>query len=328
LRVGVDEAGLGPTLGPLLIGAFASEGPEDLLAALGDCVGPPGSGCAIEIGDSKRIYSGSNKLARLERSVLACWMWAMERQAPPTTARELLASVQAPSGARAPDLRAPWYRDLDEPLPVACHAGELLEATAALRARAKTARVVPLGYRADLISAAQLNSELAEEIERGGSKNTWVVSRTLALAEEMTQLGTHDLARVVCDKAGGRNNYRAPLERAFPEHLVELREQTRQHARYDIHGLLVPGPAIDLSFLMKADDLEARVSIAACLAKYLRELSMRAFNRHFARLAAQQASAPPRPTAGYPQDARRFIDEVAPLAAGSDLPRSRWIRCR
>ena len=73
--VGVDEAGLGPTLGPLVIGAFSTEGPRDFFAALGRAVGPPG--CedeSIEIGDSKRIYQGSRKLVRLERSVLCSWM--------------------------------------------------------------------------------------------------------------------------------------------------------------------------------------------------------------------------------------------------------------
>lgn len=328
LRVGVDEAGLGPTLGPLVIGAFATQGPADFLKALGRTVAPPGSRAGIEIGDSKKIYKGTRKLARLERSVLACWMWAMDRDAPPETAAELLASVQAKQGSRVPDLRAPWYADLDEALPVATDLDELIEASVALRRRAQKIGLEPLGYRADLISASHMNTELATEIEEGGSKNTWVVQRTLALVNEMTVDAAHSHARVICDKAGGRDSYQGPLKRAFPTSVVDILDQRRCEGRYEIHGLLAPGPVIDLSFLMKADDLEPRVSVAACLAKYLRELSMRAFNRHFLGLARTRKRKAPRPTAGYPQDAKRFIDEVASLARSSDLSHACWIRAR
>ena len=196
LIAGVDEAGLGPTLGPLLIATFATAGPSDFFGALGPTIGPPGCSDAIEIGDSKRIHAGVRKLARLEHSVLACWMWTFERDRPPATARELLHSVSAQEGERCPDLRAPWYRDLDERLPVACELEPLLAQTARLRARARSLGLKPQLFRADLISAAMLNHELADEVEQGGSKNTWVVRRTLALVEEAVErLGDLIIAR-------------------------------------------------------------------------------------------------------------------------------------
>ena len=56
--LGVDEAGLGPTLGPLVIGAFASVGPRDLLGALGEVVTRPDPRSdAIEIGASNKMPS-------------------------------------------------------------------------------------------------------------------------------------------------------------------------------------------------------------------------------------------------------------------------------
>ena len=194
--------------------------------------------------------------------------------------------------------------------------------------QAALAGLEPVALRADLITAAAMNQELALEIEDGGSKNTWVVQRTLALVDELTVDSAAASARVVCDKAGGRDSYQAPLERAFPTHVVEIVEQARRVGRYRLDGLLAPGPALELSFVMKADDLEPRVSIAACLAKYLRELSMRAFNRYFSTGAEAAGSPLPRPTAGYPQDAKRFIAEMRWLADREDLPASRWIRGR
>ena len=72
---------------------------------------------------------------------------------------------------------------------------------------------------------------------------------------------------------------------------------------------------------MKADGNDPRVAWASCLCKYLRELSMRAFNRWWAQRVPEL-----KPTAGYPQDAKRFVAEVE--SAAKELQRERWIRAR
>ena len=52
------------------------------------------------------------------------------------------------------------------------------------------------------------------------------------------------------------------------------------------------------------------VALASMLAKYLRELAMEQFNRFW-----QQRAPQVKPTKGYPQDARRFRQEVSAILA-------------
>jgi hypothetical protein len=63
--------------------------------------------------------------------------------------------------------------------------------------------------------------------------------------------------------------------------------------------------AIRIEFLVGADGLRLETALASMLAKYLREIAMGLFNAWWAaRIPAIK------PTAGYPQDASRFISEV------------------
>ena len=74
---------------------------------------------------------------------------------------------------------------------------------------------------------------------------------------------------------------------------------------------------------MGGDRLDPRISWGSILAKYLRELCLRAFNRYFvARVPGL------RPTAGYPEDAKRFIAEVDAALGDGGLERAAWIRSK
>jgi ribonuclease HII len=77
-RVGIDEAGYGPNLGPLVMSAVVCGVPEEhaqasLWKVLKTAVRKSGGrGAAkLPVDDSKKIYSTARGLADLERSVLA-----------------------------------------------------------------------------------------------------------------------------------------------------------------------------------------------------------------------------------------------------------------
>jgi ribonuclease HII len=60
----------------------------------------------------------------------------------------------------------------------------------------------------------------------------------------------------------------------------------------------------------KADGQHMSVALASLIAKYLRERLMSQFNRFWTLRVPGL-----KPTAGYPVDARRFLDEIEPTRA-------------
>ncbi|MFO7565028.1 MAG: hypothetical protein R6X02_20450 [Enhygromyxa sp.] len=344
VRAGFDEAGLGPTLGPLVVAGFVTSaagrddwGPcDDLRGPLASVVGEPGCNDGrVEVGDSKKIHVGARKLARIERTALATVAWVFGEL--PRDVGELFELVAPPSFELDGDRRAPWWTKLDEPLPIACEREELEQLGERLRACARKARVRPLWYRADVISAARINRELALEQRREGTKNTWATHAVLRLAKlAVDELDAPRLA-IWCDKAGGRAAYTEPLRRAFPElatasavdmplfgapaTVLERLGEASERSHYRMSS---SARHIELGFVMGGDRCDPRISWASILAKYLRELIMRGLNRHFAERVPDL-----RPTAGYPEDARRFITELeAALGPGAGLARELWIRSK
>src|SRR5436305_3029060 len=130
--IGVDEAGYGPNLGPLVMTAVACRVPDELAGAdlwhvLGGAVrkgnGPDDGRLVVD--DSKVVYDGARGLAALERGVLgALWRGAA---APPPCLGDLVTWAWPDT---LDDLRGEtWYRG-GGPVPSAVEAGELAQAAA------------------------------------------------------------------------------------------------------------------------------------------------------------------------------------------------------
>ena len=78
-----------------------------------------------------------------------------------------------------------------------------------------------------------------------------------------------------------------------------------------------------VAFKERADSLALPTALASMLAKYVRELYMRAFNQYW------QARKPGlRPTAGYARDAGRFIADIKPLLDGEGVELRRLVRVK
>ena len=130
----------------------------------------------------------------------------------------------------------------------------------------------------------------------------------LSLATSLVEGSSGPPLSVICDKHGGRNRYQHLIAEYFPEWLIEIHGESRAESVYRF------GPSegrIEIRFRTKAEAC-LPVALASMASKYLRELAMKAFNAFWrARIEGL------RPTAGYPQDARRFRAEIAPIQ--SDL---------
>src|SRR5438067_2056574 len=92
-RVGLDEAGYGPNLGPLVLSSSACRVPADASDCLWDCLRPavrkaehPADGRLL-IDDSKKVNDGKEGLAKLEAGVLAALRLNLPPPNPPSPKR-------------------------------------------------------------------------------------------------------------------------------------------------------------------------------------------------------------------------------------------------
>jgi ribonuclease HII len=131
-----------------------------------------------------------------------------------------------------------------------------------------------------------------------------------------------DGIELVVDRHGGRIHYGSLLAQEFPEALVVLVDEEPECSRYSVTERAGPR-SLRITFAEKAERLSFAVALASCLAKYARETAMDAFNAWFAVRAPSL-----RPTAGYNTDARRWLDDAAPVIDGERLDRTCLVRER
>jgi hypothetical protein len=306
ILIGMDEAGYGPNLGPLVVGASAWRLPgkpdnADLYRVLADAVVRPhdrsGADDRLVIGDSKAVYQPASGLGLLERGVLA---------ALGSLGHEPRAWCQA-WNCLAPDCAAeldgePWHQSYNPPLPLAGDTDVMRNAARRLRAACDAGEVELVALRGRALFPAQFNGLVA----RWGNKATVLSRVTLALLAELLVGLPDEPVLALCDKHGGRNFYGPQLQQQFPDWLVECRGEGRAQSTYAI------GPREcrhEVRFLT-GGERELPVALASMVAKYLRELAMRAFNDFWQARVPQLKS-----TAGYPGDARRFKREIAAAQA-------------
>lgn len=297
--IGTDEAGLGPNLGPLLVSATLWElpdgmSPNDLFDALGDSIAPTAGeadGERFVVADSKQLYKSGGTTTHLERGVLVA-LASLKRQA--ETWRTLFDALDPTSSHDRDSI--PWYEGYDEPLPIDLDGVELAPPCRRFADVCRRRGVRLCDMRSRIVYPPEFNRRLASQ-----GKGELLSHVTLGLAAELASPLNGSIS-IVCDKHGGRNRYADLLAQHFPDAFIEIHGESRERSAYAF------GPAdrrIDVCFRTKAESTLA-VGLASMISKYLRELSMRAFNRFW----CEQIEGL-RPTAGYPQDAKRFQKEIA-----------------
>lgn len=134
--------------------------------------------------------------------------------------------------------------------------------------------------------------------------------------------------RVVCDRQGGRTDYGPSLYDWLPpvaaaardnRGSVTMLEETPERCRYEAVVTTPTDQAgtLHASFQPEGETHHLPIALASMTAKLVRELSMHRFNTHWsARGLAQSIEL--KPTAGYVQDARRWLTDAKPLLTKSD----------
>lgn len=319
LVVGIDEAGYGPPLGPLVLGAsvWRTEAPRpdgNWWPVLSKCVAraPSRGGWQLVVADSKQVFARSRGIGGLERSVLAFAQVASEAEI--TSLARLLAYLGAPLSPEV--TRLPWYARLDLALPTATKEAASAELRQRLARTLDTAGLRCAALMADVLPEDALNRRLAQT----PNKATVLLERVLRLIQRAASLALEEPLCVFVDRLGGRCHYRDALLTAFTGRDLRIVEETPACSAYALGG---PPAAWDVSFRIDADQSHLPVALASMTAKYVREVLMRQFNAHWQSLQPTLT-----PTAGYHTDAQRFLAEITPLLPRTGLTADHFVRLR
>lgn len=302
---GIDEAGYGPLLGPLVTSAAAFEMPRDVED---ECLWRVLSGAVTRsaaardgrvcVTDSKKLYSSKKGLAALERTALAAvGAW----RGIPSRLDGLLTLLAEEPAARLREY--PWYGEADTALPLSADAGSVRIAATLLSREAETKGVRMGGLFAEVLPEGHFNRLV------GKTDNKAVVASglVLRLVQRIADAFRGKDITFIVDKQGGRDHYGLMLRRAFEGRRLRVLHEDRQRSEYELIDDTGGGRANRwrIAFCESGESRHLSVALASCVSKYLREAFMHRFNAYWT------ARVPDlRPTAGYYSDGLRFLEEL------------------
>ena len=317
---GIDEAGYGPNLGPLVMTAVVAEGPsdqpprvwDDLPATVSRAEDPSSR---LWVDDSKRVFKARKGRDRLDAASLAV-IDAVGRPLP----RTLAALFEAVGAGSFADVElVPWLDPGSDPRYPPLLSRSFAEAAVARRPFVGAAWRVG-DARSVVVGPARFNAGLATSPT--GSKATVHFAAFAELLRHVWDTTPPDQAIAVRgDKHGGRHFYAEPLRAAFPFAEVIPGVEGPDRSAY---RLLARGRApLAIELIPRADGVDGLVALASIVSKTLREHWMDVFNHHWlGRIPGLK------PTAGYPGDAVRFRRNIEPLCHARGLDPSSWWRTK
>jgi ribonuclease HII len=322
---GVDEAGLGPLLGPLTLGFSVFLTPDNstnLWRALAPWVSddPLKDRERFVVADSKLVFKRTPRCsARLEATALGFLALLDPARRPHTKVGRLLWETPAEIAAEAQTVaQHAWYRDLATALPRHQDASVLeLRVEGLWRVmEQRGVRLLDAGVR--VVPEAELNRSFRATDNK--ARTHWQAS--LHVFRRIWERHAGDGIELVIDRHGGRMHYGALLAVEFQDAVVTLVDEAPECSRYTLAERHGPR-RMQITFAERAEQLSFAVALASCLAKYARESAMDAFNAWFATRAPSL-----RPTAGYTTDARRWLDDAAHVIEHEKLDRACLVRER
>ena len=243
--IGIDEAGYGPNLGPLVQASAAMRLPASdpagwhaLRDVLRRCHEPEDGRLLID--DSKKVNVGPDGVRKLADAVFAA--------SPPTTLAALVGDALADEA---------WF---DGTFPLGAPEPRLPGVT--------------------LLPFATATPEFNRIVADAGTKAAALARGLTALARQALALPGDEPLILLCDKHGGRNFYAPMLQDAFPEGWVVAEREGAAESRYRVLNL---SRDVTIFFRPRADADSVCVALASMMAKYLREVCMGQFNAFWAK---------------------------------------------
>lgn len=301
----MDEAGYGPNLGPLVVTVTVWEVPGsprefDLWDAMSEVAQqtPTKEPLKLHVADSKQVYSPGKGLAALEKSVLSA-LRMLGRT--PQTLTELSEKLQP----RISNLKfdtPPWLSDAELKLPIEINSALIGDLATKWLECCQRSGVTLKEIRSEIVQPQRFNA-----LVRAADNKALALSRlSLNLLRSVWNPDDKEPTLVICDKHGGRNRYEDLLAEVLDGQMVFSVGEAKERSVYRVGST-------ELRFQMKAE-ANFPVALASIVCKYVRELSMHAFNQFWAKHVPGV-----KPTAGYPVDAARFKAEIAEVQAQREI---------
>lgn len=323
---GIDEAGYGPLLGPLVVGCSAFFVPEKMDAAasfddlpciwtlLGKFVSRTRSrsGKKIHINDSKAVYSPATGISELERSVLSI---ATVHEKMAMNLDEFIEQVAADCMAAMRDAR--WYEPSPgEKFPVTQDAISIKMFANALQQDMKRTGVQCRHIAARVLFEKPLNHLL----DQTHNKSSVLFSTVAIHLDYLLRNYADQNLWIFCDRQGGRSHYGPSLRLMFEDWSLGIIQEIEGQSDYELsrNGLMVR-----VTFREKAEAKCLPVAMASMVCKYLRETLMGRFNHWWIKQIPGL-----KPTAGYHTDGMRFLSDIAIRRDQLKIPDAELIRSR
>ncbi|MFC1794978.1 hypothetical protein ACFL3Q_15490 [Planctomycetota bacterium] len=299
ILVGIDEAGYGPILGPLVVSSSIFTLPHNLLTSdlwqiLSKSVSDRRKRLAgrLLITDSKKAYSKSIGIKHLERTVLTA-LKCLDKE--PATLTELLELLCPSCLERLSDY--PWYQDIGD-YSISIDMADKEIASAVLADDLTSNGIELLDLKSRCLDVAYYNKMVAAV----KNKANVLFSATCSLIKSAYDNFEGDDLQIVVDRQGGRVHYRKNLQRMFGDMELKILRESPATSSYELQA---GGKAMRVHFVVGADGRFLPVSLASMVSKYLRELLIGNINRYFAGFSEDL-----KPTAGYWKDGLRFIEDI------------------
>ena len=321
LLVGIDEAGYGPLLGPLVVSSAALTVPDELLKAdmwkvLKSSVSKTKRGLAgrLLIADSKKVFNRKAGCGHLRRGVISAIRCLDRGYEIPGNVKELAEILCPASLARLGGYD--WYQELEK-IELGGENSDFDIATGVFSRDLSKNGMSLVDLCSDCLDVGYYNRMVSNVRNKARVLFTSVASLIVRAYESVEDGGC---VQVVVDRQGGRISYVELLRKMFPQLELCIVRQDPKCSSYELGG---GGKQLRIHFVVKADSISLPVSLASMASKYIREVMMESINRYFLSHCDEIE-----PTAGYWQDGQRFVKDLQKKVGHLQYDAEKLIRTR